>query len=208
MPISTAAVLRELCRLTTLEDPSRDGPAGAYRRRGRSGGFTLLELAVVLFIMGLVMMIAMPYFGGLRNSQLKSEARRLASRSNYLYEEAGAQKVLLRLNFDLDHNSYFITRLDPFALEPEFRPETGAAGGVANLPADVRIRDVWVEGAGDFRRGRISAQFYPNGIADAAVIHLADSEGSVMTLAINPFNGRTAIARGDLSRQGMAAVRG
>ena len=171
-------------------------------------GFTLLELAVVLFIMGLVMLIAMPYFGGLHSSQLKSEARRLASRSNYLYEEAGAQKVLLRLTFDLDHNAYYVTRLDPFALEPQFRPEQGPAGGIATLPAAVRLRDVWVEGAGDFRRGTISAQFYPSGIADAVVIHLTDSAGSVMTLAINPFNGHTAIARGDLSRQAMAAAAG
>ncbi|HLW71224.1 MAG TPA: prepilin-type N-terminal cleavage/methylation domain-containing protein [Candidatus Binataceae bacterium] len=171
-------------------------------------GFTLLELAVVLFIMGLVMMIAMPYFGGLRNSELKSEARRLASRSNYLYEEAGAQKVLLRLTFDLDHNGYFVTRLDPFAVQPQFGPERGPAGVPVRLPANIYLRDVWVEGAGAFRRGAISSQFYPSGIADGVVIHLSDSNGDVMTLSINPFSGRTAIARGDLSRQAMAGIAG
>jgi general secretion pathway protein H len=197
-PISTVAAPREERSLISRR----------HRARHAVHGFTLLELAVVLFIMGLVMLIAMPYFGGLHSSQLRSEARRLASRSNYLYEEAGAQKVLLRLTFDLDHNSYYITRLDPFAFEPRFIPESGPAGAVANLPANVRLRDVWVEGAGDFRRGKISAQFYPSGIADAVLIHLADSAGSVMTLAINPFNGRTAIARGDLSLKAMAAASG
>lgn len=167
-------------------------------------GFTLLELAVVLFIMGLVMLLAMPYFGGFQGSQLKSEARRLASRSNYLYEEAGAQKVLLRLNFDLDHNSYFVTRLDPFAVKPAFSRETGPAGARITLPDDVRLRDVWVEGAGAFRRGSVSSQFYPSGSADAALIHLVDRDGAVLTLIIDPFDGRTAVMRGDLTPNGRA----
>jgi prepilin-type N-terminal cleavage/methylation domain-containing protein len=177
-------------------------------RPSRARGFTLLELAVVFFIMGLVMLIAMPYVGGLRSSQLKSEARRLASRSNYLYEEAGAQKVLLRLTFDLDHNGYFVTRLDPFAPQPQFLPDRGPAGAAVHLPPNVHLRDVWVEGAGSFRRGTISSQFYPSGVADRVVIHLTDSSGDVMTLSINPFDGRTAIAAGDLSREAMAARAG
>lgn len=179
----------EATRKARRDDAARNWP----------GGFTLLELAIVLFLIGLVMMIAMPYFGGFRGARLKSEARRLASRANYLYQEAGAQKVLLRLTFDLDNNSYFITRLDPFAVRPVFMPERGPAGVRITLPADVRMRDVRVEGAGDFRRGTISAQFYPSGSADASVIHLADTDGKVVTLSINPFSGRVSIVEGDLN---------
>jgi general secretion pathway protein H len=176
------------------------------RAAGFAPGFTLLELAVVLFIVGLVMLIAMPYFGGITGSQLKSEARRLASRTNYLYEEAGAQKVMLRLVFDIDRNRYSVQRLDPFAAQPRFVPETGPAGQSVELPASVRLRDVWVQGAGGFRHGAISTQFYPSGVADAAIIHLKDNRGSVLTLAINPFNGRAAIVQGDLSGAAMAAA--
>jgi len=174
-------------------------------RRTRAG-FTLLELAVVLFIMGLIMMIAMPYFGGLRSAQLKSEARRLASRANYLYEEASAQKVLLRLSFDLDNNSYIVTRLDPFALRPAFVPERGPAGGRVRIPTGVRLRDVWVEGAGASRRGVVTCQFYPGGAVDATVIHLADESRTVFTLSINSFSGRVAIMRGDLSPEAMSEL--
>ena len=177
------------------------------RRAGLVPGFTIIELAVVLFIMGLIMMIAMPYFGALQHSQLKSEARRLASRSNYLYEEAGAQKVLLRLTFDLDHNRYFVERLDPFISHPRFIPETGPAGVPAILPGDVHLRDVWVEGAGGVRRGATAVQYYPSGVADAALIHLTDNDGNVMTLEINPFDGRAAVEHGDLTREAMATAR-
>jgi prepilin-type N-terminal cleavage/methylation domain-containing protein len=173
------------------------------RRRGRFGrGFTLLELAVVLFLIGLVMTIAMPYFGSLQSSQMRSEARRLASRANYLYEEAGAQKVILRLTFDLANNGYFASRLDPFAAKPAYRPETGPAGVRVVMPNGIWIRDVTVEGLGTFQRGVVSAQFYPGGYVDATLIHLADSKGEVFTLAIDPFSGHVSIMRGDVAPAG------
>ena len=167
--------------------------------RQRRSGFTLLELAVVLLIIGLVLAIALPRFGAFRGAELRSESRRLAARSHYLYEEAGAQKVLLRLNFDLDHSAYFVTRLDPFASIPSFMPEKGPAGGVVTMSADVRLRDVWVEGAGLFRSGIVSCEFYPSGTADAAVIHLLDRNGDTMSIGIDPLNGVVSIIAGDLS---------
>jgi prepilin-type N-terminal cleavage/methylation domain-containing protein len=167
--------------------------------RYQTAGFTLLELAVVLLIIGLVMAIAMPRFGAFQGTELRSESRRLAARSHYLYEEAGAQKVLLRLNFDLNHSTYFVTRLDPFAARPSFRPETGPAGGVFTMPADVRLRDVWVEGAGLFRSGIVVCEFYPSGTADAAVVHLADRNGGVMTIGIDPFDGAVSLVFGDFA---------
>jgi prepilin-type N-terminal cleavage/methylation domain-containing protein len=171
----------------------------ASRMTEKRPAFTLLELAVVLLIIGLVLAVAMPHFGAFQGAELRSEARRLAARSHYLYEEAGAQKVLLCLNLDLNHSTYFVTRLDPFAAEPSFRPERGPAGGVATMPADVRLRDVWVEGGGLFRDGIVKCQFYPGGIADAAVIHLFDRNGDVITVGIDPFSGAVAIIAGDLS---------
>jgi prepilin-type N-terminal cleavage/methylation domain-containing protein len=178
----------------------------ARRRAGDAPGFTLIELAIVLLIMGLMLLIATPYLGGFRGAQLKSEVRRLASRASYLYQEAAAQKVLLRLTFDLDRNGYFVTRLDPFAAKPAFAAERGPAGVRALMPPGVRIRDVWVEGAGSFQRGTISCQFYPSGSADAAMIHLADASGNVFTMGINPFSGRVAIISGDVGQARLAEL--
>jgi prepilin-type N-terminal cleavage/methylation domain-containing protein len=180
----------------------RMAPSASYIRlmlSGPASGFTLLELAVVLLIIGLVMAVAMPRFRAFRGAELRSESRRLAARSRYLYEEAGAQKVLLRLNLDLSRNAYFVTRMDPWAPNPTFVPEKGPAGGVMGISADVRLRDVWVEGGGLVRSGIVGCQFYPNGIADAAVIHLLGRNGDVITLGIDPSNGAVAIIPGDLS---------
>src|SRR5216684_2180379 len=186
--------------LPALRGSVRVRMQGASPRRfaRNSGGFTLLELAVVMMIMGLVIMLAIPYLGGLGNAQLKSEARRLASRANYLYQEAAAQKVMLRLVFDLDGNGYFVMRLDPLATKPAVVRESGPAGVRALMPPGVRIRDVWVEGNGALRKGSISCQFYPTGYVDATVVHMTDARGVVYTLSISPTSGQVAITNKDL----------
>jgi prepilin-type N-terminal cleavage/methylation domain-containing protein len=179
--------------------PSHSAWCAAVRIKGKRAGFTLLELAVVLLIIGLVMAIAMPHFGAFQSAELRSESRRLATRSHYLYEEASAQKVLLRLNLDLNRSTYFVTRLDPLSARPIFMPERGPAAGVVAMPADIRLRDVWVEGAGLFRSGIVGYEFYPSGSSDAAIIHLVDRNGDVVTVGIDPFSGTAAIFPGDFS---------
>jgi prepilin-type N-terminal cleavage/methylation domain-containing protein len=188
------------CREARASRRSSPRAADDTRHSGHldAPGFTLLEIAVVIFIMGLIMSLAMPYFGGFHNAELKSEARKLAGRASYLYDEASAQKVIYRMTFDLDHNAYFVTRLDPYAAKPKFTPFTGLWDGQVLMPPGVKLRDVSVEGIGGARAGAISCQFYPDGYADATVIHLATDGGKVLTLSINPLTGNVAIVSGDV----------
>ncbi len=183
-------------------------PNGVYRkhrfscaRASFARGFTLLELAVVIFIMGLMMLIAMPYFGGFKSAQLRSVARTMAGRATYLYEEASAQKLVIRMVFDLNHNTYRVLVLDPYATLPIFTPDPAPGDTPVVLPSSVAIRDVTVEGIGTCRRGMIACQFYPDGYVDATLIHLVDSNGDVMTLGVNPLTGQVRIANGDLSQR-------
>ena len=164
---------------------------------------TLLEIAVVLFLMGLMMLIAMPYIGGFTDSQLKSASRRLAGRATYLYDEASARKLVIQLVFDMDNNGYFVMIADPYAPQPTFFPDRSPSGARVRLPDAVRIRDVTVEGIGTLGKGTVATQFYPEGYVDATLVHLIDQKGRVMTLRIDPLTGQVMIARGDL-RQGKA----
>jgi prepilin-type N-terminal cleavage/methylation domain-containing protein len=173
-------------------DLARRTPAGG------APGFTLLEIAVVIFIMGLVMTLAIPYLGGFHGAQLKSEARRLAGRANYLYDEASNQKVIYRMTFDLDHNGYYVTRMDPYGTDPKFIPYSGTWGDEVVMPAGLVLRDVSVEGIGGAKAGSISCQFYPEGYVDATVIHLASVAGEVLTLSFNPLTGNVGIVSGDV----------
>ena len=173
------------------------------RARAASPGFTLLELAVVIFIMGLMLTLAMPYLGGFRSAALHSQARRMAGRATYLYDEATGHKVVLRLVFDLDNNGYAVFALDPYAINPVFSPDISGGGRPIMLPPAVRIRDVTVEGIGTVTRGTVACYFYPEGYVDATVVHLVDEAGHVMTLAFSPLTGAVAITNGDVMPPGM-----
>lgn len=162
-------------------------------------GFTLLELAIVLFIMALMFTIALPYMGSYRTALLKSEARRLAGRASYMYDEAASQKVVLRLIFDLDHQRYAVARLDPYAMNPQFVADHSSAGRTVIMPPSVGIRDVTVADLGTFNSGIVACQFYPEGYVDATLVHLEDLSGDVMTLFFNPATGQVSIADGDLT---------
>jgi len=170
------------------------------RGQDRDRGFTLLELAIVIFIMALMFTLVLPYTGGYRRAKLKSEARRLAGRASYLFDEASAQKVFLRLVFDLDHQVYGVMRMDPYAMPtPSYGPDHSSAGAPVTMPPAVAIRDVTVGDLGTFNAGKVATQFYPEGYVDATLIHMIDLSGHVMTLALNPVTGRVIIQDGDLT---------
>jgi type II secretion system protein H len=177
--------------------PATGGLACKGLRRLRSG-FTLLELMIVILIMGLMFTLVMPQIGGYRRAQLRSQARRLAGRATYLFDEAAGHKLVLRLIFDMDKNGYAVAKLDPYAIKPVFAPDLEAASRPVMLPGTVRIRDVTVEGIGSANRGVIACNFYPEGYVDATVVHLEDASGDVMTLEFSPLTGQVAVAEGDV----------
>jgi hypothetical protein len=148
--------------------------------------------------MGLMLLIALPYIGGITDAQLKSVSRRIAGRATYLYDEASAHKLVIQLVFDMDTNSYYVLTADPYSAQPAFFPDHSPSGAPVILPDAVRIRDVTVEGVGTLSRGTIATQFYPEGYVDSTIVHLIDSKGRVMTLGIDPLTGRVMIAAGDL----------
>ncbi len=176
--------------------------AAIQRRRTilrTAGGFTLIEVAVVLVLMALMALLVLPSVKGLRISRLKHETRRLAGRANFLYEQAAANKVVLRLIFNLDQQSYSVSRMDPHSSNPLFLPDLENGAAPVILPRDVRIRDVTVEGKGTFTKGTVSCDFYPEGYVDATVVHMLDRGGAIFTLTFQPLTGRVKIAAGDLS---------
>ncbi len=188
--------------------PTSTAASSSFRTiRAFSRGFTLLEIAVVLFLMGLMLLIAMPYMGGYRQAQMKSEVRRLAGRAVYLYDEASSRKLVIRLVFDLDRNGYFVESADPYSMKPTFVSDRSTWGAPVQFPPAIRLNDVTVEGVGTFNRGQVAAQFYPQGYADATLLHIVDASGHVMTLGIDPLTGAVKIGAGNLSYRQLVEAR-
>ena len=62
-------------------------------------GFTLLELVLVLFLMGLIMGLALPFVvKTLDHVKLQSEARRIASAIQFARSEAISKKILFTVS--------------------------------------------------------------------------------------------------------------
>lgn len=165
---------------------------------------------VVICIMAIMTTLILPYLGSFGQATLRSQARRLAGRVNFLFNEAQGNKLVLRLTLDIDKQGYAVSKLDPYAIsldpktgEPIFSPETSSAGRPVALPDGVTFRDITVEGVGTVNRGQVSVQFYPQGYVDPTVIHLQDDRHHVLTLAFNPLIGTVSILDGNVMPPGL-----
>jgi general secretion pathway protein H len=175
--------------------------AGTARRHRADAGFTLLELAVVLFIIGVFSALVVPLFGGLGRDELKTTARRLAGTTKYLYNESALSGRPYRLVFDLDAGSFGGRRLETSG---ELVGLSGS-GGEHTLPNDVRFRDVVVAGRGMTSSGTTYAAILPVGWIDETVIHLEDSGGHVLTVRLLPLTGTSEVYEGYREFDNLAA---
>ena len=106
-------------------------------------------------------MIVMPSTNGFHLSRLKHEARRLAGRATFLYDQASANKLVLRLTFNFDTKLTLSAVWTRIAQSPAFVPDLDNGAGPVSLPPDVRLRDVTVEGTGNGLARTVSAFFIP-----------------------------------------------
>lgn len=184
MPTST----RRICRAARL------GPSSHT-------GVTLIELAVVLFILGLVAFITVPRLRDRSEAELSASADRIQTLAHYLFEEAALRGSALRLNFDLDRREVFVTSLDTSAEEPTFVIDDDPLAARYALPDSISIADVTVASADKVTSGESLAQFYPEGYADATIVHLKNERGEFKTVVIEPLSGRAKVYDGYVEAQ-------
>ena len=168
------------------------------RRKAESQqGFTFVELAVVLLILGVVAALAFPTIRSLSGSDLKLSARHLVRTVYFLTDRAAATKRIYRLNYDLERHEYWAT----VRSGEEFVPVDATVFTRTKLPETVRFTDViWK----DQKRteGEVYTDFYPVGRVDKTTLHLTDAESEGLTLVVNPMTGRIKVYDGYLEEIG------
>ena len=164
-------------------------------KKNRPAGFTLLEFAVVLFLISLFfVLVTVPIEGVLSGGDLGQATRMLMSEVSKLRGEAAYTRKIQTLVLDIEQNTFY-------ALEPEtlvefrkteeslFAEEEEVAPRKKDLPSGVFFADVVLDALGKVQEGKAEVRFFANGCVEHALIHLKNEGGKVYTLEINPVTG-------------------
>jgi len=76
-------------------------------RRLRAGGFTLLELLIVIVLLGLVMTVAVRGMRALAKSDMRTSAVKMAGAIRYLFDRASTTGRIHRLVIDFEQHKYW-----------------------------------------------------------------------------------------------------
>jgi general secretion pathway protein H len=174
---------------------------GSFERR--SSGFTLIELALVLLILGILATLAAPSLSWLGAAHLDTDARRLAATISYLHDEAALRGRVYRLTLDLDASRYDIAvgREDT----GEFVSPRSAEGwdpyaSESRVLADgIRFASLQTASAAT-TTGTTSVYFLPEDARESFKLVLQASSGDARTLDADGVTGRVAIVTGDGTR--------
>ncbi len=156
-------------------------------------GFTLIELAVVVAILGIMIALVAPRFADIGNANLKRSARHLTGMIRFLRDKSQAEKMEYRLRFDVQAGQYWAEVLAPLSDSTvEFRRATSVIGGEGSLAGQTTFRDVTVAGHPDDPY----ILFMPDGWVEHALIHLRDGEDRDFTLIVYSLMGNTELREG------------
>lgn len=158
-----------------------------------NGGFTLLEIIVVIFILGLIAVLAYPSLQTLAEDGLSTASRRLAGTVQYLYHQAMATRQVHRLSYDFAENAFRVQVVGPNGV---LAAPASSVPSRVSLPPGVGFKDIVSLRQGKVAQGEVFTHFFPSGLVERTVIHLADEDQNVLTLDIHPLTGRVSIYEG------------
>ncbi len=158
--------------------PRSPVPEGRALAPGKGkAGYTLLELAVVVFIIALVTSIVFPAFYSSAN-RVQTDARKTASLLRYLNDSAISAKETYPLKFDLRE------------AELSWKGPDGEKSEKVKSLAGVNLQS-----QGELTEGEVTVFFTPIGIGEYMALHLREKDKE-MTVSINPVSGRVKISDG------------
>lgn len=156
-------------------------------------GFTLIEIAVVMAIIGMLMLLVVPKLPSSDQENLKISARTLASTLRYIQERAATSRT-----------GYYIT-LAPGTEELKFSEVV--ADGSAREPSDpllqkspvkegIIIADVRIPRLGKVVDGQLRVDVGVAGVRDFVTIHLRSAAGQFWTVMLFPSGGKVKAYEG------------
>ncbi|UCF37273.1 MAG: prepilin-type N-terminal cleavage/methylation domain-containing protein [Acidobacteriota bacterium] len=150
--------------------------------RGRSTGFTLFELLVVLILVGAASAVVVTSFtAGFGSIQLETSTRDLITHMRRARSDAVTQQAVRRI--------IFFKSEDPYSTDGYvFADDYGQQIDLFSLPRGISFQE---EGM----TGEIS--FYPNGRSSGGTVSLVSEKGKGLIIDVDPITGFGKLRRGD-----------
>ena len=149
------------------------------------GGFTLIELTIVILLAGFMLSFTLPRIrDAALSDNLKTTVRTLTSTIKELRYQAIKDNQEYFLKFSFASKKFW-------GDSPNLSDEDRAAviKDAFSPPPDVSILDICFKGDEKYLSGTIGISFSREGYISPGVIHLASDDGRQFTLLLRPFLG-------------------
>jgi type II secretory pathway pseudopilin PulG len=150
-------------------------------------GFTLVELAAVLFVLGLFLALAAPRLSGFGTPSREAVVRSFALAVEGACDAALLTKTERRLV------------LDPAGGSWRFVDPASPGGGEPREWSPLVLDGIWVDGEERRRDVPTEVRFLPGGVVPPVRLRLrGGASGEVTTLVLDPWSGTVEVLEGDV----------
>ncbi|MCX7918045.1 MAG: GspH/FimT family pseudopilin [bacterium] len=162
-------------------------------------GFTLIELAVVLVVIGVIAIFTVPYFGGFTNrTRLDSACRDWVAYANYARSQAVMQGVNYRLTCDLDQQRYWLTYENvSTGIAGQYTSSGDRWGQPVSLDSTVRFVSIQLDQNQPQESGVVTISFTPRGTSNDVMVIFSTRDNEQRQITISGITGLATIQATD-----------
>jgi Tfp pilus assembly protein FimT len=155
----------------------------------KAGGYTFIELTVVMVLLGLILSLAAPSVrSAFLTDELKSTTRKMAGTIKAMRSQAMEEQKTFSLHLEMESNRVWCG--SDAMTEAE---QAEAREKAVLLPKGIQILDVWFRWRGKQSTGEATIPFNRKGYARPSAIHIGADDGRRFTLVLSPFTGRVQV---------------
>ncbi len=158
--------------------------------RRSPGGFTLLEIVIVVAVLALFVGLAVPRLPDIAGTRIHQNARKVSMMLQLARSRAVSLRRYYRVEMDLDANIMSVSYFGP---EGTYIPDDEVR--------QVRLRDGVIADVVNSSEGKILegtgwVRISPRGFIEPSLIHIRDEQERVVTVVPSPVSGRVRIQEG------------
>ena len=150
-----------------------------------NSGFTLIEIAVVILLIGITLLFAAPRLPeSLLSEPSKSASRWIILKVQSLKNQSVKEHKQYSLHADINTDRFWSTS-ESMSEEEKLEAEDNSY----QLPGGLNLVDVTYPDGEKISSGQVDIRFYGKGYSDRAILHINDGEDKI-SLQIEPFLSR------------------